>query len=156
VRKTFVGLDAMRFTLAVYLMVYHTVHDYPHANALPFIELADLGGFATSSFFILSGFILTHLYAYQTTAIHGGTRSFLIKRLSNLYPIHLLGLLLFVLVSLASTRSAETFLLPTLTGGQQQAVQLSAAPAAFTWIINIAMLQAWDRWCRRSTGRRGR
>jgi len=144
VRKTFVGLDAMRFALAVYLMVYHTVHDYPQANTLPFIELADLGGFATSSFFVLSGFILTHLYAYQTTEIRGGARSFLIKRLSNLYPIHLLGLFLFVLVSLASTHSAETFLLPTLTGGEQQVVQLGAAPAAFTWLVNIVMLQAWD------------
>ncbi|MGN6318154.1 acyltransferase family protein [Trinickia sp.] len=142
--KNFVGLDLVRFALAVYLMVFHTIHDYPQANALPFIELADLGGFATSSFFILSGFILTHLYVDKTREMRGGARSFLVKRLSNLYPIHWLGLFLFVLVSLASTRSAETFLLPTLTGGEQQVVQLSAAPAAFTWLLNVFMLQAWD------------
>lgn len=140
----FVGLDLVRFVLAVYLMVFHTIHDYPQANALPFIELADLGGFATSSFFILSGFILTHLYVDKTREIRGGARNFLVKRLSNLYPIHWLSLLLFVLVSLASTRSAETFLLPTLTGGQQQVVQLSAVPATFTWLLNVLMLQAWD------------
>lgn len=143
-RKNFVGLDLVRFALAVYLMVFHTIHDYPQAERLPFIELADLGGFATSSFFILSGFILTHLYVDETHEIRGGTHSFFVKRLSNLYPIHWLGLFLFVLVSLAGTRSAETFLLPTLTGGEQQVVQLSAVPATFTWLLNVFMLQAWD------------
>lgn len=143
-RKTFVGLDAMRFSLAVYLMVFHTVHEYPQADTLPLIQLANLGGFATSSFFVLSGFILTHLYIDHTRYIRGGTRSFLVKRLSNLYPIHLIGLLLFVLVSLVSTRSAESFLLPTFTGGAQQAVQLSAGPAASLWLLNVSMLQAWE------------
>src|SRR5581483_7967246 len=68
-RKTIVGLDAMRFVLAVYLMVFHTISAYPQANRHPLIWLADLGGFSTSSFFILSGFILTYVYVDRSAGV---------------------------------------------------------------------------------------
>ncbi|PMS19823.1 acyltransferase [Trinickia dabaoshanensis] len=143
-RKTIVGLDAMRFVLAVYLMVFHTIHAYPQANDLPLIWLTDLGGFATSSFFILSGFILTHVYIERGGALRGGTRDFLVKRLSEIYPIHLIGLFLFTLVLLISTRSFDLFFLPSLGRGAQSAVQLSTTPGVFNWLLNILMLQVWD------------
>lgn len=143
-RKTIVGLDAMRFVLAVYLMVFHTLHVYPQANTLPLIWLTDLGGLATSSFFIISGFILTHVYIDPSGALRGSTRDFLVKRLSEIYPIHFIGLFLFLLTLVMSTRSFDTFYLASLGREQQQAVQLSTAPAALNWLLNIAMLQVWN------------
>ena len=143
-KKAIVGLDAMRFVLAVYLMVFHTIHDYPQANRLPLIWLADLGGFSTSSFFILSGFILTYVYVDGRDGVHGGTRQFLIKRFSEIYPINLIGLFLFVLVALVSTRPFNSFLLPSLNEVHQQAIQLSTGRATFNWMLNILMLQVWD------------
>lgn len=143
-RKTIVGLDAMRFVLAVYLMVYHTIHAFPQANNFPLIWLTDLGGVATSSFFIISGFILSYVYIDRDGALRGGPRDFLVKRLSEIYPIHFIGLFLFVFVLLASTRPFDTFLLPSLGRGTQPIVQLSTAPAAFNWVMNILLLQVWD------------
>lgn len=143
-RKTIVGLDAMRFVLAVYLMVFHTIHAYPEANTLPLIWLTDLGGFATSTFFILSGFILTHVYIDRGVALRGGTRNFLVKRLSEIYPIHFIGLFLFAIVLSVSHRSFDSVLVPSMGRGYQQMIQLSTAPAAFNWLLNILMLQVWD------------
>jgi peptidoglycan/LPS O-acetylase OafA/YrhL len=143
-RKTIVGLDAMRFVLAVYLMVFHTIHVYPQANRHPLIWLADLGGFSTSSFFILSGFILTYVYVDGSAGVRGGARKFLIKRFSEIYPINLIGLILFTLVASVSTRAFNSFLLPTLTEGHQLAVQLSMGGATFNWLLNILMLQVWN------------
>lgn len=142
-KKTIVGLDAMRFVLAVYLMVFHTLHEYPQANHLPFIWLTDLGSFSTSTFFILSGFILTYVYVDGSAGVRGGTRKFIIKRFSEIYPINFIGLLLFVMVALVSTRPFNSFLLPSLSGGQLT-VQLSAGSATFNWLLNILMLQVWD------------
>ena len=143
-RKTIVGLDAMRFVLAVYLMVFHTISAYPQANTLPLIWILDLGGFATSTFFILSGFILTHVYIERGGALRGGTHNFLVKRLSEIYPIHFIGLFLFILVLSLSHRSFDSFLVPSTGRGDQQLVQLSAAPAMLNWLLNILMLQVWD------------
>jgi peptidoglycan/LPS O-acetylase OafA/YrhL len=133
----------MRFVLAVYLMVFHTIHAYPQANRLPFVWLADLGGFSTSTFFILSGFILTHVYVERSPSLRGGTHDFLVKRFSEIYPIHLIGLLLFVLVLSMSTRAFDSFFLPSLGRGEQQAVRLTGGLAAFNWLLNIAMVQVW-------------
>ena len=145
-KKAIVGLDAMRFVLAVYLMVFHTIHEYPQAHRLPFLWLTDLGGFSTSSFFILSGFILTYVYIDGSAGgVYGGTRKFLVKRLSEIYPIHFIGLLLFALVALVSTRPFNSFLLPSLVVGQhQQAIELSAGPATFNWLLNVSLLQVWS------------
>ena len=143
-RKTIVGLDAMRFVLAVYLMVFHTIHDFPEANRHPLIWLTDLGGFSTSSFFILSGFILTYVYVDASGGVRGGARKFLIKRFSEIYPINFIGLILFALVALVSTRPFNSFLLPTLSEGHQLAVQLSTGGATFNWLLNILMLQVWN------------
>lgn len=143
-RKTIVGLDAMRFVLAVYLMVFHTIHAYPQANTLPLIWLTDLGGFATSTFFILSGFILTHVYIDRGPALRGGTRNFVVKRLSEIYPINFVGLILFAVVLSVSHRSFDSVLVPSMGRGYQQMIQLNAAPAAFNWLLNTLMLQVWD------------
>ena len=143
-KKTIFGLDAMRFVLAVYLMVFHTIHGFPQAEHLPLIWLADLGGFSTSTFFMLSGFILTYVYVDESAGVRGGARRFLVKRFSEIYPINLIGLILFSVVLLLSTQPFNSFLLPTLTEGHRQAVQLSAGRATFHWILNILMLQVWN------------
>lgn len=103
--KKFDALDLLRFALACYLMVFHSIHQYPQSEQLRFIALAGLGGFATSTFFILSGFILTHVYFGWSEALRGGRYAFFVKRLSNLYAIHLIAFALLLLVSLSGTRA---------------------------------------------------
>lgn len=139
----FVGLDVLRFALAVYLMVFHSIHQYPQYVTLPLVELANLGGFATSSFFILSGFILAHVYFGRTTELRGGTREFFVKRLSNLYPVHLIALVLVLLVSVAGTRGFHQFALMTLDDGEHF-VTLGSTETVVNFLLNLFLLQVWN------------
>ncbi len=138
----FVGLDVLRFALAVYLMVFHSIHQYPQYTTLPLVELANLGGFATSSFFILSGFILAHVYFGRTTELRGGTREFFVKRLSNLYPVHLIALVLVLLVSVVGTRGFQQFAVMSLDDAEHF-VTLGTTETAVNFVLNLFLLQVW-------------
>lgn len=99
--ERFIGLEWLRFLLALHIVLFHTFHEYgghPHTRWLD--ELSGLGFFATSSFFVLSGFLLTHVYS-GNGQLREPARSFLGKRLANLYPLHLASLGLTALVLLA-------------------------------------------------------
>lgn len=141
--KKFVGLDLLRFGLAVYLMIFHTVREYPQNVRIPLIELTNLGGFATSTFFILSGFILSHVYFGRTTELRGGTREFFVKRLSNLYPVHLISLILLLVVSATGTQTLNSFYLMSLDDGDAHVV-LDGAGTAINFALNILLLQVWN------------
>ncbi|WP_438397120.1 acyltransferase family protein [Caballeronia sp. DA-9] len=143
-KNKFVGLDLLRFLLAVYLMVFHSIHQYPQSAEIPFVELLNLGGFATSTFFLLSGFILTHVYFAQTSELRGGTRAFFVKRLSNLYPIHLISLALLLLVSVAGTRAFNEFATLSLSDAADELVYLGHVETAFNFVLNLAMVQVWN------------
>ncbi|MGV7240220.1 acyltransferase family protein [Caballeronia sp. M23-90] len=144
VKNKFVGLDLLRFLLAVYLMVFHSIHQYPQSAQIPFVELLNLGGFATSTFFLLSGFILTHVYFAQSSDLRGGTRAFFVKRLSNLYPIHLFSLALVLLVSVAGTRAFSEFATLSLSDGGDELVHLGQTATAFNFVLNLVMVQVWN------------
>ncbi|CAH2910353.1 MAG: Putative acyltransferase [uncultured Paraburkholderia sp.] len=138
----FVGLDVLRFALAVYLMVFHSIHQYPQYATLPLVELANLGGFATSSFFILSGFILAHVYFGRTTELRGGTREFFVKRLSNLYSVHLIALVLVLLVSVVGTRGFQQFAVMSLDDAEHF-VTPGTTETAVNFVLNLFLLQVW-------------
>lgn len=62
-QKDFWALDWLRFLLALYLVLYHTLKGHYGPIADTWIEaLLELGNMATSVFFVLSGFLLTHVY----------------------------------------------------------------------------------------------
>ena len=93
----FIGLEWLRFLLAIYVVLFHTVHAYVEDEPTWLSELAGVGFFATSSFFVLSGFLLAHVYCRQGE-LREPARHFLGKRLANLYPLHLFSLLLTAIV----------------------------------------------------------
>jgi peptidoglycan/LPS O-acetylase OafA/YrhL len=51
-----------------------------------------LGGLAVSVFFVLSGFILVHVYASGEGRLRGTRRAFYVARFARIYPVYLLGL----------------------------------------------------------------
>lgn len=145
-KKKFVGLDLLRFGLAVYLMMFHTIHDYPQLKLLPFNELLGMGGVATSSFFIMSGFILAHVYfGNSSDTLRGGTRDFLMKRLTNLYPIHIIALLLFVVVVLGGGGARlDTYSWLSMTDLSNPASVLGPVELAFNRLLALLMLDTWN------------
>lgn len=144
-RKKFVGLDVLRFSLALYLMVFHTVHTYPQLGALRFNELLGLGSAATSTFFILSGFVLAHVYFGDgSSTVRGGTRDFLVKRLTNLYPIHLISLALFVAVLVVTGGSVNHYTLVSMVDLPVPSVTLGPVEALFNRVLTLLMLDTWN------------
>lgn len=88
-------LDVIRFTLGIYILIYHTWGRYPaFVEHLDLFRVFGLGNLATSVFFVLSGFLLTHVYLARNAVPKIEKRPFLAARLANIYPLHVVGLLL--------------------------------------------------------------
>ncbi|MCI4184404.1 acyltransferase [Dickeya dianthicola] len=157
VRERFIGLEWLRFLLGCYVMIYHTVHIYPQREKIPFLsELTSMGFFATSTFFVLSGFLLTHVYL-RDGQLREPARHFLAKRLFNLYPIHIIGLASSIVVvslmhwlaiapegQVASARfviydSNDPSVAPETLRHYMDNAQL-----AFNGLLQLLMLQAWN------------
>lgn len=100
VKEQLYGLNYLRYGLGLYIVIYHTMH----YEVIPqwINKITGMGFFATSSFFILSGFILTYVYlsnhGTEDVKMKESGKSFLIKRLANLYPIHIFSLILTFIV----------------------------------------------------------
>ncbi|WP_110687948.1 acyltransferase family protein [Salinicola aestuarinus] len=97
-KERFIGLEWLRFLLGLYIVIFHTLHSYPSISAWSHY-VTDIGFFSTSAFFVLSGFLLTHVYLDEQHRMREPAKSFWLKRFSNLYPIHIGALLLAMGVS---------------------------------------------------------
>lgn len=94
----FFGLEWLRFLLGCFVMIYHTAHRYPQLDHFSWLRhVTSMGFFATSTFFVLSGFLLSYVYV-KHNQMREPARRFWIKRFCNLYPIHILALVSSVLV----------------------------------------------------------
>lgn len=88
-----------RLMAATLVMSYHFAHSMPHADTLTtwFEHMNPL----LDMFFVLSGFLIYERYRHRVS-----TRAeylfFLLRRLSRLYPLHLITLGFFVAVGLAA------------------------------------------------------
>ena len=118
-------LTAMRFFAALWVVAFH----YTPSLGLGTPALVAKGYLGVELFFVLSGFILSHVYM----AAHGEGRfnyaQFLWARLARIYPVHIATLLgLAVLIGLAS--------LAGVNAGEQVVVWASI-PA------HLTLTQAW-------------
>ena len=96
-------------------------------ETLPGLRHAHLG---VDFFFILSGFVLAHVYLEKWTAGRFAYVDFLRKRVARLYPLHLATFLFFAALYLAGRAVG-------ITPGDPEAFRLSAVPG------HLLMLHAW-------------
>src|SRR5271166_351220 len=103
------------------------------------------GGYATSTFFILSGFILSHVYVGSSNAegLKVPVSRFFINRLSNLYPIHIITMLLTIALMFLSPRPYDVAL-SGLDSAPPIMHTMSAAEVAANGVMQILLLQAWN------------
>lgn len=153
------GLDFMRYGVGMYIVLYHTFH---YEGIPQFIsQITSLGFFGTSTFFILSGFILSYVYfKYNETtksySLKDTNKEFLIKRFANLYPIHILSLIITLIVisifgklmilpadSLSSIRYVM-YDSNNYTPIEQLHHFMSNAEIALAFIMNAFLLQSWN------------
>lgn len=159
-QQRFVALEWLRFGLGLYIVLFHTIYHY--SASWPWAHyLSDLGFFSTSTFFVLSGFLLTHVYLRPQPvgdfAMRESTRSFLIKRIANLYPIHIGAILITaaVLCLLAWMRvtpddaahASIRFVIYDVNDGspiEKLYHMLGNAELFRAVVMNLTMLQAWN------------
>lgn len=97
------GLDWLKFLMCVFIAIYHFVLVNGLTETSLILKLiANSGFYATSTFFILSGFILSAVYKQKITTDNLNKIDFIIKRLSSIYPLHLVLQIAFVVLLLAS------------------------------------------------------
>lgn len=158
-KEHFIGLEWLRFLLGVYVVVFHTLHNYPSEQKPSWLaDLTGVGFFATSSFFVLSGFLLAHVYCRQGQ-LREPALSFLSRRFANLYPLHLFSLLLTISVlfiignlgippddSKASIRFVIYDTNADLGGASRDTLEhfMSNGELLLNSALQLLMLQAWN------------
>lgn len=155
-KERFIGLEWLRFLLGCYVMIYHTLHQYPQIRKVPFLaELTSMGFFATSTFFVLSGFLLTHVYC-NGNQMREPAKTFWAKRFFNLYPIHIIALLSSMLVVTlmqwwdippeGPTASLRFVVYDTNEDVSPEILRhyMTDPQLTFNIVLQLLMLQAWN------------
>jgi len=133
--RTIDGLTSLRFLAAFWVLALHYTDQMPHdlQERTSFFQQGQLG---VDFFFVLSGFILTHVYVRELAARRFRYGLFLQRRLARIYPLHVGSFLLVVGYVLAGRLAGVTFRAP-------DAYAASEIPP------NLLLLHAWG-WGRMS------
>jgi peptidoglycan/LPS O-acetylase OafA/YrhL len=91
-RGQIASLTGLRFFAAALVVVFHFAR-VGNRTLAAFIEHGAVG---VMVFFVLSGFILSYSYSLAPGSMKGNLRSFWVARFARLYPVYLLGIVLFV------------------------------------------------------------
>ncbi len=144
------GLSWVRFGLALYLIFFHTIHNY---KDMPdwLIASASAGYISTSMFFILSGYVLTHVYYDQEGVLRIPRKQFLFARFYTLYPLHLVGFFLAAFIMygqylLSGNVIAVADIPPALSTANQDSVLifLHGPEIALNALLHLFLLHAWN------------
>lgn len=94
-RQRYYGLEWLRFLMALWMVAYHFGGIYSDMPGM-LRDFIGMGFFATSTFFMLSGFLLAHVALDHAGEMKTHGPAFVAKRLCNLYPIHVITMLLSI------------------------------------------------------------
>lgn len=152
-RRFYYNAQWLRFACAIYLVIYHSVSAVrasPTTDVSLFGATFGLGFFATSVFFVLSGFLLSHAYAEfrdDGVGLRVERRLFFANRLSAIYPVHLFAMLAYLLLAwgagkamLGNFGGLDEFL------GRAPWQKIALDPVEF-WGnlgLTLVLLQAWN------------
>ena len=98
------SLTSLRGVAALWVVIYHySVQCFPTLDITGTTYFFHKGYLAVDMFFMLSGFVLTHVYHRKfLDDVAGNYRGFVVARIARIYPLHVLILLLFVATAVAA------------------------------------------------------
>jgi peptidoglycan/LPS O-acetylase OafA/YrhL len=131
------SLTSLRGLAALWVVLFHyTALYFPRLDMTGHSSLIGKGYLAVDLFFMLSGFVMTHVYYRAFCAsVKENYRSFLVARVARLYPLHVVVLLLFVATALLVQ------LLAYGSTGIAEAIPLTGTRSLAAAIANLFMLQ---------------
>ena len=105
-KKNLPIVTGIRFLAAFYVFIFHIDLRLP-LDFLPniILDVISQGAVGVNVFFVLSGFIL--YYGYHSKKIN--ITEFILKRLAKIYPTYLVGLIIFLIVTLIMSIKTEYF-----------------------------------------------
>lgn len=101
------ALTSLRAFLALGVVLFH--YQLQWDPALGFSPILERSRLAVDAFFILSGFILAHVYGPYVAAGTFSYRRFIVARLARLYPLHLAVLVGVVVMVLGATAAGVRY-----------------------------------------------
>jgi peptidoglycan/LPS O-acetylase OafA/YrhL len=145
------GLSWLRFFLAVYLILFHTIRNYKDIPEW-LISATSAGYVSTSIFFALSGFVLTHVYHNEKGEVNVSKSSFLINRFATLYPLHIVGFVLAAIIMFVQyTAMGHVIAVADIPLYQSPLSKVEFSPILLTqgmiWfnaLTNIFLIHAWN------------
>jgi peptidoglycan/LPS O-acetylase OafA/YrhL len=135
------SLTGLRGIAALWVVLYHySVQCFPHLDAISHTYLIHKGYLAVDMFFMLSGFVMAHVYhrSFSESVTGRNYWNFLAARIARVYPLHLLILVLFVATAIASHLTAGAL------RGALRDVPLEGPQSVEAFIANVLMLQGLD------------
>jgi peptidoglycan/LPS O-acetylase OafA/YrhL len=100
-------LEGMRGIAAVGVVLYHSFYHW-QINRVPLIEHGNL---FVDLFFVISGFVISHIYTFRLSTEHELAR-FAVLRTARLYPLHLCMLLVLAAYTLGTAWARNAWGLP--------------------------------------------
>ena len=88
-------LTAFRFFAAFWVFLFHLRSRVEHEDTI-FWDIIDNGARGVDFFFVLSGFVIFHVYEPQIAAGRFSFRDYIVKRFARIYPLHLTIFLVFL------------------------------------------------------------
>ena len=120
-------LTGLRFIAASWLLVYFFWKRLGLEGAAP--DVVAFGYMGVDLFFILSGFVLAHVYGPQVEAGNYNHKGFIWARLARIYPLHIIMLIVMIGIWIIGTK----------LGFSHDASAFDVKQIPF----HIALLQAW-------------
>jgi peptidoglycan/LPS O-acetylase OafA/YrhL len=137
--KELQSLTPLRGIAAIWVICFHYAVVYFGFRPEQFSWVFNKGYLAVDIFFMLSGFVLSHVYwrtfSPEATGHAKNYWSFIGARIARLYPLHLFNLGLFVVVTLAFSVYAY------VSFGKFDSIPVYGARSWTALLANLAMLQ---------------
>ncbi len=136
------SLTPLRGVAALWVVIFHFCWRIPTIHPERYTGAVYKGYLAVDVFFVLSGFVITHVYkdgfARRVTAWR--YRNFLKARVARLYPLHVAMLLLFAATAMAERAAAYAL------NGSFDPIPLVGERSLSGFFANLVMLQGlWAR-----------
>jgi peptidoglycan/LPS O-acetylase OafA/YrhL len=136
------SLTPLRGIAALWVVIFHFCWYFPAVHPERYTGAVYKGYLAVDMFFVLSGFVITHVYkeGFARRVTGRRYRDFLKARVARIYPLHITVLLLFV--ATATAERAASYALR----GSFEPIPLLGERSLGGFLANVVMLQGlWAR-----------
>jgi peptidoglycan/LPS O-acetylase OafA/YrhL len=133
------ALTSLRYLAAGWVLLFH-LKEFTRFEGLiqnPFVMHGYLG---VDFFFVLSGFVLAHVYKRDVDAARFNYWGFISKRLGRIYPMHLFTLGLFIVLGLVSLLQGLTY---DVWDPAQPFRDLDRGQLIRALVAHITLIHAW-------------